>query len=553
MLTGTCRRRGLRAVAVALALITALVAGCARSDGAASQPTAGFHAVALNADVVRTGSGLLKGTVALDHRLFQGIPYAAPPIGPLRWQPPAPMPAWPGVRDAAEPGPWCIQPDTADVDPISEDCLTLNVWTPTGSAAEPLPVMVWIHGGSFMRGAGDIYHAQRLAVRGRIIVVTINYRLGALGFLADPALGEAGNYGLADQQAALRWVRDNIGEFGGDPAKVTIAGESAGAMSVCDHLVAPDSAGLFRAAIIQSGPCQSQVELAEAQRISRDYTESMGCAQRGTAGQDPDEEIASCLRALPPDRLTKPLWYARFGSDQLSGPAIGTPLLPKDPVREFRESGDSAAGVTARRPVLLGINRDEFTMFVALRYLRVGREITAAEYPEELFDTFGPDVSAAVADHYPPSRFDGSVSLAYAAAVTDDIFACVADRMARGLAGSAPVFGYEFDDPNAPAPDLYDQVPFPIGATHSLEMRYLFDIGGAPPLNPVQRRLSDQMVEYWTGFVVTGAPVGVGQPDWPAIGTGSDRRWMSLRPDGNRVINDYATEHRCDFWATVRG
>ena len=550
MSIGSCRW-GRRVGAVVLALTAVLAAGCAPSDGAASHPSVGARAVALNADIVRTGSGLLRGTVGPDHRLFQGIPYAAPPVGPLRWQPPAPMPAWPGVRDAVRRGPWCIQPDAADVDPISEDCLTLNVWTPTGSAAEPLPVMVWIHGGSFMRGAGDIYHAQRLAVRGRIVVVTINYRLGALGFLADPALGDPGNYGLADQQAALRWVRDNIDEFGGDPDKVTIAGESAGGMSVCDHLVAPDSAGLFRSAIIQSGPCQAQVEVPEAQRISREYTDSLGCGERGTAQQDPAEQIASCLRALPPDRLTTPLWYSRFGTDHLSGPVVGGALLPQDPVPVFREPPDK--GGPAGKPVLLGVNRDEFTMFVALRYLRVGQEITAGEYPDELSDTFGRDSAAAVAEHYPPARFDGSVSLAYAAAATDDIFACLADRMARGLAGGAPVYGYEFDDPHAPAPELYDQVPFPIGATHSLEMRYLFDIGGAPPLDSAQRRLSDQMIEYWTGFVVTGAPIAVDEPDWSAIGTGPDRRWMSLRTDGSRMITDYAAEHQCDFWATIRG
>lgn len=549
MSTRSRRRRGLRAGAVVVALVTVLAGGCARSDGAAPHPRVGPRAVALNADVVRTAAGLLRGNVGPDHRLFQGIPYAAPPVGRLRWQPPESAPAWPGVREAVKPGPWCIQPDAAEADPTSEDCLTLNVWTPTGSAGEPLPVMVWIHGGSFMRGAGDIYDAQRLAVRGRIVVVTFNYRLGALGFLADPALGEPGNYGLADQQAALRWVRDNIGEFGGDPAKVTIAGESAGGMSVCDHLAAPDSAGLFRSAIIQSGPCQAQVEVDEAARISRDYSESVGCAKRG-APADSDEHVAACLHGLAADRLTKPLWYARFGTDQLSGPVIGTPLLPNDPMRVFRDGQD---GQAARVPVLLGVNRDEFTMFVALRYLRVGREITATEYPGELVDTFGSDDGAAVAEHYPPARFGGSTSLAYAAAATDDIFACVADRLAGRLAGHGSVYAYEFDDPHAPAPELFAQLPFPIGATHSLEMRYLFDIGGAPPLEPAQRRLSDQMVEYWTGFVVTGAPVAVGQPDWPATGTGpADARWMSLRPDGSRIITDFAAAHQCAFWATIR-
>ncbi|MEB3051965.1 carboxylesterase family protein [Mycolicibacter sp. MYC123] len=535
MSIGLWRRAGLRAGA--MALVGVLAAGCATSDGAQSQPGVPHRAVALNADVVRTGTGLVRGVVGPDHRLFQGIPYAAPPVGPLRWQPPGPMSAWPGVRDAAKPGPWCIQPDTAEVDPISEDCLTLNVWTPTGSSAQPLPVMVWIHGGSFMRGAGDIYGAQRLVDRGRVVVVTINYRLGALGFLADPALGEVGNYGLADQQAALRWVRDNIGEFGGDPAKVTIAGESAGGMSVCDHLAAPDSAGLFRAAIIQSGPCAEQVEVLEARRISREYTESLGCADPAGMG------IAECLRALPADRFAKPLWYARFGTDRLSGPVIGTPSLPTDPMRVFAE------GTAARVPVLVGINREEFTLFVALRYLREGREITAAEYPDELGYRFGPSDGAAVAEHYPPARFGGSTSLAYAAVATDEIFACVADRMTDGLTGGAPVYGYQFDDPHAPAPEIYDQVPFKIGSTHSLEMRYLFDVGGAPTLNPDQRRLSDQMIEYWTGFVGTGAPVGVGQPEWPEIGTGG---WMALRTDGNKMVTDFATQHQCAFWAGIR-
>ena len=549
MLIGSDRARCTTG-AFLLVLAVLLGGGCGRSGNAGVPERISARAVALNADVVRTDSGLVRGTVGPDHRLFQAIPYAAPPVGALRWHAPVSMPPWPGVRDAVQRGPWCVQPDAADSDPISEDCLTLNVWTPTGSATQPLPVMVWIHGGSFMRGAGDIYDAQRLAVRGRIVVVTINYRLGALGFLADSALGEPGNYGLADQQAALRWVGDNIGGFGGDPDKVTIAGESAGGMSICDHLAAPGSTRLFRAAIIQSGPCRSQVAAPEAQRISREYTESVGCADPRAVRPDNDQEIASCLRALPAERLATPLWYARFGTDQLSGPVIGTDLLPRDPVRALQDSShDRSAG----KPVLVGINRDEYTMFVALRYLRQGGPITVVEYPAELADAFGAEDAQAVAEHYPPSRFDDNASLAYAAAATDDIFACVADRIARGLARGAPVFGYEFNDPHAPAPEIYQRVPFALGATHSLEVRYLFDVGGAPPLNAAQRRLSDQMIEYWTGFVVTGAPVGVGEPDWPAMGTGGKTQWMSLRTDGSRMIGDYGAEHQCDFWETVRG
>ncbi|MBS9534908.1 carboxylesterase family protein [Mycobacterium sp. M1] len=539
----TRRHRGLRAGVAALAFIAVLTgAGCA--DPAGPAPSNPSRAVALNADVVHTATGLVRGQVGPDHRLFQGIPYAAAPVGALRWRPPEPAAAWRGVRDAVKPGPWCIQPDVAPEDPISEDCLTLNVWTPAGSAAEPLPVMVWIHGGSFMRGSGDIYHSQRLAVRGRVVVVTINYRLGALGFLADPALGEPGNYGLADQQAALRWVHENIAGFGGDPTKVTIAGESAGGMSVCDHLAAPYSAGLFRAAIIQSGPCQTQVDAPTAQRLSREYTETLGCGPRDRS----DRGVEACLRALPADRLTEPLWYARFGNDRLSGPVVGVPTLPTDPVRVMTD------GDAVRVPVLLGVTHDEFTLFEVLRSMRLGREIGAAEYPGLLAETFGAGDGTAVLEHYPASRYGGSSSQAYAAAATDDIFACLADRMADALVRSAPaVYAYEFDDPHAPAPEIFREAPFPLGASHSLEIRYLFDVGGAPALDAAQRRLSDEMVEYWTGFVTTGTPAGVGQPDWPTVGTDPlNARWMSLRPNGSRVVTDFGAEHQCGFWAGLQ-
>jgi para-nitrobenzyl esterase len=246
--------------------------------------------------------------------------------------------------------------------------------------------------------------------------------------------------------------------------------------------------------------------------------------------------------------LARPLWYSRFGADHLSGPVTGTATLPTDPVRAFADGG------AARVPVLIGTNRDEFTFFVALRYLREGRELSAAEYPDVLSDTFGARDSAGVLEHYPPGRYGDSVSLAYAAAATDDVFACVADRMVAGLSKSAPaVYAYEFDDQHALAPEIYQQVPFGLGASHSLELRYLFDVGGAPALDPAQRRLSEQMIDYWSQFVSTGAPKVAGQPDWPAVGgaAGADR-WMSLRTDGSRVVTDFAAEHQCPFWATVR-
>ena len=524
---------------VCLVVAVAIAAACARGQQA-PQP------LATDPALVQTAAGTLRGAIAEDHRFFGGIPYAAPPVGQLRWRPPQPAAKWDGIRDAGRVGPRCIQDLGGDIElgrQTDEDCLTLNVWTPTdpdSGPAGPRPVMVWIHGGSFVNGSSGVYDARRLVTRGDIIVVTINYRLGVLGFLAHPALGppgDVGNYGLLDQQAALRWVRDNIAEFGGDPGRVTVAGESAGGMSVCDHLVSPGSQGLFGAAIIQSAPCEAQAGLPVAQARSIEYADEVGCAEPASA--------AGCLRALLVGKLRKPLWYYSIGDDELIGPVTGTAALPVDPVRAFDE------GRAARVPIMIGTNRDEFTLFVALEYLREGKVYTAADYPVLLADTFGRN-SAAVAQEYPLIDYSGSVPLAYSAAVTDGVFACVAGRMAEALARNADdaVYSYEFNDPDAPAPDPLRTLPFPVGASHSLELRYLFDVGGAPPLDPAQQKLSDQMIDYWAQFVTNGVPRAERQPDWPDVGA-SDLV-MSLQPDGSRLIADFDEVHRCRFWAGLR-
>ncbi|MGH3678224.1 MAG: carboxylesterase family protein, partial [Mycobacterium sp.] len=367
----------------------------------------------------------------------------------------------------------------------------------------------------------------------------INYRLGALGFLAHPSLGPAGdvgNYGLADQQAALRWVRDNIANFGGDPGKVTVAGASAGGISVCDHLVAPGSKGLFRAAIIQSAPCQAQADLPTAEQRSLDYAAQAGCGDAATAAQ--------CLRALPVDKLRKPALYFNIGSDALTGPVTGTKLLPVDPVTAITR--DDAARV----PVLIGTNRDEFRLFVALRYLRQGESYATERYPELLREAFG-NRAIAVAERYPLDNYGGSVPLAYSAAVTDGVFACVTDRMSDDLAEVGPVFAYEFNDRDVPAPDPMHTLPFPVGAGHSLELRYLFDVGGPPALNPEQQQLSDAMIDYWSKFITAGVPAAAGQPDWPPLGadTAAAPR-MSLQADGSRAITDFDQIHQCPFWVS---
>ncbi len=519
--------------------VAMLALGCGQDDRPAPTP-----APASDPALVKTSNGELRGIVTPDHRLYAGIPYAAPPLGALRFRAPAPAQPWQGVRDATRAGPRCMQ-DTGPAPEFGkltdEDCLTLNVWTPSPTVGDKRPVMVWIHGGSFTNGDGAMYDSRFFAGRGDIVVVTVNYRLGTLGFLADPSLGadgDVGNYGLADQQAALRWVRDNIADFGGDPARVTIAGESAGGIAVCDHLVAPGSAGLFDAAILQSAPCQAQIALPQAEAASLDYARKAGCGDPATA--------AACLRALPADKLRMPVQYYRIGDEVLSGPVTGTAALPVDPMTAF------ASGAAAKVPVLIGINRDEFTLFVGLQYLRYKREYTAAEYPGLLASTFGAN-AGAVAAHYPLSAYRGSVSLTYAAAVTDGVFACVADRIAGDLAPTSAVYAYEFNDPRAVAPEPLRTLPFPVGASHALELRYLFDVGGAEPHSPAQQALSDQMVDYWSRFITTGDPDVAGQPAWPRFGVApAPENRLSLQPDGSRVITDFDETHQCGFWETLK-
>ncbi len=517
--------------AAALLAVLLVLTGCGEAAPAGSSD----HAV------VRTSAGPVRGLQADGFRVFEGIPYAAAPVGPLRWQPPVAPPRWTAVRDATKPGLRCIQDTQVDPDygrPTSEDCLNLTVWTPNGATERsPRAVMVWIHGGGFLNGSSDLYNARWLATRGDIVVVTINYRLGALGFLAHPALAadrdQLGNYGLADQQAALRWVRDNIAAFGGDPAEVTIAGESAGAISVCDHLVAPESAGLFRAAIMQSGPCQAQADLPAAERISIDFAARAGCPNTPSA--------ARCLRDLPADRLRSGPGYVGIGANVLTGPVTGTSRLPASPPSVL------GSGVTARVPVLIGNTADEFTLFVAVTYLR---RKGLPPYRSLLRDTFGAE-APAVAARYPLNRFDGSVALAYAAAVTDGVFACPINAYAMGLAGrkGVPVYAFEFADRTAPAPEPMRTLPFRVGASHALELRYLFDMGGAPPLNAAQRTLSDQMIAYWSRFVSTGAPDVPGRPAWPALDPDAPRQ-LSLQTGDPVLTADFAERHECDFWAS---
>ena len=502
--------RGLGAALVAMATMFATPAGASP---------------ATHAPVVATTGGLVRGVTADGNDQFLGIPYAAPPVGALRWRPPQPAAPWPGVRDASEFASACAQPpDPLSQPSVSEDCLYLNVYTPSASPARHRPVMVWIHGGGLTNGSSDLYDPTELVHDG-VVVVTINYRLGALGFLAHPALagapgGPAGNYGLMDQQAALKWVTRNITRFGGDSRNVTIFGESAGGLSVLSHLVSPTARGLFDRAIVQSGAYALELpSLAEAEASGQAFAAAAGCA----------DQSAACLRNLPVATL-----LANQGS-----------YVPNVDGRVLTRSIGPAltAGQFARVPVVNGTTHDEWRLFVAIGELQ-GFPVTAENYVAMIASTLGvpAEVAAAIAAQYPLSAYP-SPAVALGAVGTDAVFACPALTVDDAVSRFVPTFAYEFNDENAPS--LLPPVSFPTGAAHAAELQYLFrlPVGGA--LSPEQERLADAMRRGWTTFAASGRPSG-----WVRYDTRT-QRMMSLVPPRPVVETGFAADHKCAFWDRI--
>jgi para-nitrobenzyl esterase len=460
--------------------------------------------------IVTTSVGTIQGRNEGALQVFKGIPYALPPVGPARWRPPSVMPAWSGIRQAIEFGPACIQLTPrmstiyeSDISPTSEDCLTLNAWVPAG--AHMAPVFVWIHGGALVSGASNesVYDGSQLAAQG-MVVVSFNYRLGVLGYLALPELsaesplGISGNYGLLDQIAALRWIQRNVGAFGGDPSNVTIAGESAGGLSVIYLMASPEARGLFSKAITESAYMISTPELKQ-RRFGAPAAEESGTLLAAAL----HATNAAALRAMDAQTLTDAAAMAGFAP----WGAVDGHLLTRQLVETFDR------GEQAPVPLLAGFNSGELR---SLTFLAPPPPPTASEYERIIRERYG-DLSDEVLRLYPSTSLRESVL----ATSRDALYGWTAERLVKKQAAlGLPAFLYFFDHgyPDADAAGLH--------AFHASELPYVFGtLTRTPPLwpkiaaTPREVALSEAMIGYWASFAWTGRPRAAHGPDWPSYGS----------------------------------
>lgn len=459
--------------------------------------------------VVDAPAGPVRGVAQDGLNIFKGIPYAAPPTGWRRWRPPAEIRRWRETRDATQFGAACHQPVArgesiyaGEAPTMSEDCLFLNIWAPED--AKDAPVFVWIHGGSLVTGAGHepMYDGARMAAQG-VVVVTINYRLGVLGYLAHPELSSesrqkiSGNYGLQDQIAALKWVQDNIAAFGGDADNVTVAGESAGALSVMYLMASPEAEGLFDKAIAESAYMLSMPELRS--RTHGDVpAEGLGWWLQGQLGQ---ANLAG-LRAMDAQALTvaaRDAGYAPFGN-------IDGVYLPAQLAEVFEQ------GRQAPVPLLAGFNQGEIR---TLRFLVPPAPADAAAYEKEIRDRYG-ELADTFLAFYPSDDMAESML----ATPRDALYGWTAERLMRtqtALGQNAYMYFFDHGYPAADDAGLHAfhaaEIPFVFGNRDRTPPRW-----PAIPDTPAQNAMSDAMMSYWLSFARTGHPVAEGQPDWPAYG-----------------------------------
>ena len=502
-----CAFASLAAIVIACVALTAFV-------NAEPSPTMSRPSTAPG-PVVDAPAGAVRGAAEGDLRVFRGIPYAQPPVGPLRWQPPVPLARWTGVREATEFGPACYQPPPRLASiyvprpvPMSEDCLTLNIWSP--ATARKAPVFFWIYGGALQSGASrdPMYDGKRLAARG-VVVVSINYRLGVLGWLAHSELskespqGISGNYGLLDQIRALTWVKDNIAAFGGDPANVTIAGESAGALSVMYLMTSPLARGLFSKGIAESAYMISTPALK---------TSVHGAPAAEQAGlslmQQLKQPDLAGMRALGGEQITTAAvaaGYAPWG-------AIDGHVLPDQLVNVFDQ------GKQARVPLLAGFNSGEIR---SLTPLAPPVPASAAVYDSTIRERYG-DLADAFLALYPSTNLQESIF----ATTRDALYGWTAERLVRkqtALGVSAYLYLWDHGYPAADEAGLH--------AFHASELPYVFGtFDGTPPKwpknpeTPDERALADAVGDYWTSFARTGRPRSRNAPEWPAYS--ADKRYL---------------------------
>lgn len=511
----------------ALSLLV-LVPACGGDDGVSPGPDAGPDAAATctpvagpPAERVATTSGVVRGARVGATWAYRKVPFAAPPVGDLRLRAPRPATCSAAELDATALGPRCPQLDETGAYLGAEDCLHVNVWAPAAAGAAR-PVMVWIHGGGNAAGSATdpLYDGRRLAEAGDVVVVSVNYRLGQLGYLADASLadgGSVGNYGTLDQIAALRWVHDNVAAFGGDPANVTVFGESAGGRNTCTLLAAPAARGLFHRAIIESGACKFLDDRATAQTTADAVATALGCSG----------DRAACFRAATAEALT------RANAQPVGALAASTYGTVVDGV-VLTEQPEAAikAGRHAAVPLMIGANADE-----------TGREaptnLTAAQY-EALIRAQYRTIADLVLAQYPVASFP-SPRAAYVRVTTDARFVCPSREIAAAadLGQTAPVYRYFFP---------YRATPF--GAVHGIELPFVFGTFDAIPTatgQPYQPTaadlaLSSAMQGYWARFARTGDPAGT--PAWSAATAGEP----ALVLDTAIAVQAGIRRDACDFW-----
>ena len=503
--------------------------------------------------IVETNGGPVVGLAAGGIHRYLGIPYAAPPIGDLRWLPPRPPAAWSAPLEAFEFGGWCAQNELGVYSQPSttEDCLYLNVFAPAGrDKGDKLPVMVWIPGGGLIAGRANDYDPAKFVNDGNVVFASFNYRVGVFGFFSHPALDAEGhdfaNYGFMDQQAALAWVRENIGNFGGDPDNVTIFGESAGGMSVLFHMASPRSKGLFHKGIVQSGAFVHSPYLAgfdgvppeTAQSYAQEVVRRTGCN---------DDVDAATLRSIPPEALLTAV--STFGYAATGMIAIDGTLLPMS-IQDTFETGRFN-----RVPIINGGNRDEWTWMVGMLEAATGHILTREELPQTLRMIFG-DHADEIVGHYPPENYGGSPGRALAAAQTDGLFVHPLLRANQALPRQLPVWAYRFNEDQGPNP--FPKVSFPCGAAHALELPYLFEDylsfdGTSQRLSANHTELSRRMIAYWVNFASTGDPNSPALPLWPRYY--ENRQYLSLVAQRPELISeaDIDQAHRIsEFWEPLR-